>query len=389
MSVVTTAGGPAPQTPRGLSGKMKGVVDSEVALSECVAGLSGPVRIVGGATRSFGSGTAGDVLSVVGLSGITLHDAGALTLVARAGTRLTEIEAALDDAGQRLAFEPMDMRGLLGCEGEPTIGGIVAANASGPRRVQVGACRDFLLGVRFVDGMGNIVSNGGRVMKNVTGYDLVKLFCGSYGSLGVMSEVSLKVLPKPEAVASVVFSGLSDAEAVAAMSGALGSPYEVSGAAHDAQAGKTMLRLEGFDASVVYRAGELTRLLARFGAAVTEQDPKANHALWRAVRDAETMGAQGDVWRISAKPGDAPVLAAETGADALLYDWGGGLIWARVAKGTDLRARLGAYDGHATRVRGTGDAPVFQPQAPGIARLSAGLKARFDPKGLFNPGGLL
>ena len=154
---------------------------SETELSQMIADATGPLRIMGGGTRPIGRAT-GEALSTTGLSGITLHEPGALTLVAKAGTPVAEIESVLAAKNQRLAFEPMDHRTLMGTTGAPTIGGVVAANVSGPRRISVGSCRDFLLGVRFVDGAGNIIKNGGRVMKNVTGYDLVKLMAGAYGT---------------------------------------------------------------------------------------------------------------------------------------------------------------------------------------------------------------
>ncbi|MBS4010810.1 MAG: FAD-binding protein, partial [Roseovarius sp.] len=205
---------------------------TEADLAEIIRGAEGPLRIEGGGTRPIGALSNGARLSTAGLRGITLYEPGALTLVAQAGTPLAEIEAALDAEGQRLAFEPMDHRGLLGTQGTPTIGGVVAANVSGPRRIQAGACRDFLLGVRFVDGRGQIVKNGGRVMKNVTGYDLVKLMAGSYGTLGVLTEVALKVLPRPRSMGMLRIEGLSDAVAVTALCRALASPYEVTGAVH-------------------------------------------------------------------------------------------------------------------------------------------------------------
>ncbi|CAN0269046.1 unnamed protein product, partial [Chrysoparadoxa australica] len=198
--------------------------ESEAELAEMIAGAREAFHIRGGGTRAIGVTTAPQVLETGGLAGITLYEPGALTLVARAGTPLVEIEAALAAEGQRLAFEPMDHRGLLGTQGAPTIGGVVAANVSGPRRVQAGACRDFMLGVRFVDGTGTVVKNGGRVMKNVTGYDLVKLISGSWGTLGVLTEVSLKVLPQPETAACVMIDGLSEAEAQEVMSRAITSP---------------------------------------------------------------------------------------------------------------------------------------------------------------------
>ncbi len=361
--------------------------ETEADLADMIASASAPVCVRGGGTR--GVHLDGTVLETGGLSGITLYEPGSLTLVAQAGTPLAEIEAALDADGQRLAFEPMDHRGLLGTSGAPTIGGVVAANVSGPRRVSVGACRDFMLGVRYVDGAGGVVKNGGRVMKNVTGYDLVKLMSGSWGTLGVLTEVSLKVLPKPETAACVLIDGLSDVDAMLAMAKALGSPFEVSGAAHIpvGQDGQpvTMLRIEGFAGSVSYRADQVAGLFGGMAVRV-ERDPDAVAKGWAWVRDVEAFhGKPGDVWRVSCTPTEAADLAAKIGADALLYDWGGGLIWARVAEGTDVRARLGAFDGHATLVRGRGQAK-FQPDTAPVAALSRGLRARFDPKGILNTG---
>ncbi len=365
----------------------------EQDLSEAVAGAGGPLRIVGGGTRPVGRPVAGEVLSVAGLSGIELYEPGALTIVAKAGTPLAEVEAALAAENQRLPFEPMDLRGLLGTSGEPTIGGVVAANVSGPRRIQAGACRDSLIGVRFVDGRGTAVKNGGRVMKNVTGYDLVKLMAGSYGTLGVLSEVAFKVLPGVETRACVLLNGLSNADAVAAMSKALGSPFEVSGAAHS-PAGMdghpvTMLRLEGFADSVTYRAGKLRELLADYGDISVETDPDKVLAGWNWVRDVEPFhGRAGDVWRVSVKPSDGPEIAARAGGDVLM-DWGGGLVWALVPEGTDLRADLGTFSGHATLIRASEETrarlPVFQPEPAPVAALTEGLRRQFDPRDILNP----
>jgi len=360
--------------------------ETEAELARMIADATGPLRIVGGGTRSFGAG-AGEALSTAGLSGVTLYEPGALTLVVRAGTPLAEVEDMLAAEGQRLAFEPMDHRSLLGTSGAPTIGGMVAANVSGPRRIAVGACRDFLLGVRFVDGMGRALKNGGRVMKNVTGYDLTRLMAGSYGTLGVITEVSLKVLPIPRACLTLALDGLDDARAVAALSRALGSPYEVSGAAHLAAGQKrTMIRLEGFEASVAYRAEQMRALLAEFGDWQLEEDC----AIWREIRDVTALQGGGDVWRVSARPTDGPMLAARaTGAD-VVYDWGGGLIWLRVPEGTDVRAALGDFAGHATLVRAAPEVKarlgMFHPATPPVAAIEAGLRARFDPRGILNPG---
>ncbi|MFA3920629.1 FAD-binding protein [Ruegeria hyattellae] len=359
--------------------------ETEVELAQIVAGLNGPVSIVGGGTR--GAAGSAPALDMSRLSGIHLYEPGALTLVVAAGTSLAEVEAALDAEGQRLAFEPMDHRVLLGTRGAPTIGGVVAANVSGPRRVQTGACRDFLLGVRFVDGGGTVIKNGGRVMKNVTGYDLVKLMAGSWGTLGVLSEVSLKVLPKPECTQTLAIA-VPDAErAVAAMSDALGSPFEVSGAAYDPERGQVFARVEGFADSVAYRANRLTERLTHWG---DIERPEAQD-IWSDIRDVQGFAdGAGDVWRISCRPSDAPNLAQKIGADALLFDWGGGLIWALTREGSDLRARLGGFDGHATLVRSSqatrARLGMFHPQPAPLAGIQQALRKRFDPRGHFNPG---
>ncbi|MGB1033456.1 MAG: FAD-binding protein [Primorskyibacter sp.] len=373
--------------------------ETEAELANCITSATGPLRVRGGGTRPIGhisaGASGGDVLDTTALSGVTLYEPGALTIVAQAGTPLSEIEAVLAAENQRLPFEPMDHRALLGTDGEPTIGGVVAGNVSGPRRVQAGACRDYLLGVRYVDGLGQVIKNGGRVMKNVTGYDMVKLMAGSWGTLGVLTEVSLKVLPCPDTAATIVVDGASDADAVAAMSAALGSPYEVTGAAHlprGAQgAPMTALRIEGFEKSVAYRAEELSSLLKRFGPVRQMRDVAEVDAFWRRVRDVtDFQDVAGDVWRISVKPSDGPDVVARAQADGVVYDWGGGLVWVCVPAGTDLRARIGAFDGHATLIRASAETraqiPTFQPEAPALAAISAGLRAKSDPRGVFNPG---
>lgn len=358
--------------------------ETEAELAEMIAGADGPLFVQGGGTR----GIVGDAgLSTSGLRGIVDYEPGALTLVAKAGTPVAEIEAVLAAEGQRLAFEPVDMRGLMQTSGEPTIGGVIATNASGPRRIAVGAARDFLLGVRFVDGAGRVLKNGGRVMKNVTGYDLVKLMAGSHGTLGVMSEVSLKVLPVPETIGVVLINGLSDVDAVQAMSRALGSPFEVTGAAHTPEGVDghpvTMLRVEGFEASVAYRCAELQKLVG----GEVEMDADRTKAGWQWVRDVEPFhGKPGSVWRFSIKPSDAPDLVAglrAQGVTEVLYDWGGGLVWALGPEGVDLRPD--GLAGHATLIRGTG-AVRFQPEPAPVAALTAGIRAKFDPRGILNPG---
>ncbi|MEM9870464.1 MAG: glycolate oxidase subunit GlcE [Pseudomonadota bacterium] len=362
------------------------VVKSEQDVADAVRDAVGPLAVRGGGTRSMAA--SGDVLDVSGLSGMTLYEPGALTLVAQAGTPVTEIEAALAAENQRLAFEPTDMTGLLGTTGASTIGGVVATNASGPRRIQAGAVRDFALGVRFVDGAGQVIKNGGRVMKNVTGYDLVKLLTGSHGTLGVLTEVSLKVLPAVEAVTTLVLRGLSAEAAVRAMSAALGSPYEVSGAAW--RDGDVWLRLEGFEASVAYRSDALRQVLVGFG----EADAVAD-ADWATVRDVVPLHGAEAVWRVSVKPSDGPsVIAGLPDGARSLMDWGGGLVWighdASTALHHGLQAQAAALGGHATLIKGPealrSAVPVFQPEAAPVAALTAQLRARFDPRGILNPG---
>ncbi|MCE0505437.1 FAD-binding protein [Roseivivax sp. GX 12232] len=358
---------------------------SEEELSAAIRAATEPLAVRGGGTRS--APPEGPVIETGALTGIRLYEPGALTLVAGAGTPLSEVETALAREGQRLAFEPMDHRPLLGTKGEPTLGGVAAANVSGPRRIQAGAARDFLLGVRFVDGAGQIVKNGGRVMKNVTGYDLVKLLAGSRGRLGVLTEVALKVLPVPETSATLVLTGLDDQGAVAAMSRALGSPYEVSGAAHLPDRGACCLRIEGFESSVAYRLKALAALFPEAGQE-PQTDPEASAALWREIRDAQPLAAaEGDVWRLSVKPSDGPEVARRLGAKAHFYDWGGGLVWAALRAGEDPRPALSGLGGHATLVRaapgGPARPPALHPEPEPLAALSRGIAAKFDPRGIF------
>ena len=366
---------------------------SEAELADAIREANTGLQIRGGGTRGVDAPPAPAALSTKGLSGIRLYEPGALTLVAGAGTPLAEVEAALAAEGQRLAFEPPDLRGLLGRTGDSTIGGVAAANASGPRRLQAGAARDAMLGVRLVDGGGTVIANGGRVMKNVTGYDLVKLMAGSMGTLGVLSEVSLKVLPRAEATAVVLIDGLGDADAVAAMSRALASPFDISGAAHTPSGldgtPVTMIRVEGFADSVAYRAERLRTLLNGTGEITIEDRPERTRAGWAWVRDVEAFhGAPGAIWRVSVKPSDAPglVTAWQAATDAkVLFDWGGGLIWLNCDVDFDPRAAMPG--GHATRLRGRNAAiPAFHPEPAPVAAISAGLRARFDPRGILNPG---
>jgi glycolate oxidase FAD binding subunit len=346
--------------------------------------------------------TAQVAVDVTNLSGITLHEPAELVVGARAGTPLSDLVAALDGKGQMLPFEPADYRPLLGTEEtEPTVGGLVASNLSGPRRITAGACRDSLIGVRFVNGRGEAIKSGGRVMKNVTGYDLSKLMAGAWGTLGIVTEAIFKVLPKAETSLSLAFTGLSDEDAVELMCAALGSPYEVSAAAHRpgdaARSATTLIRLETFASSTTYRAGELERELKRFGAA-ERLDQGTSEASWAEIRDVRPfVGREGAVWRIAVAPSKAvatvSTILGATEAEHF-YDWGGALIWARVPEAERaaqaMRAAARQAGGHATLVRAGSDhraaygAPV---QAHGgLARLSARVKAAFDPAGILNPG---
>ncbi len=356
---------------------------SEGELSEMIRGAAGPLALCGGGTRRIGP-LRGEVLDTGGLTGVDLYEPGALTLVVRAGTPLATVEALLAAERQRLSFEVPDLRGLLGRAGASTIGGVVAANASGPRRVQAGACRDSLLGVRLVDGSGAVLKNGGRVMKNVTGYDLVKLMAGSRGRLGVLTGVSLKVQAIPEAEVTLVAKMPRD-QGLAALRAALATPFDVSGAACGPQA---MLRIEGMAGSVGYRAAALQ---ARLGGDWYQVAGAESAALWAAVRDVSAFsGRDGAVWRLVVKPTEAARVAATLGDEAI-FDWGGGLIWLLTegGRGAAIRAAVGPH-GHATLVRpaaGDEDTAPFPPEPPAVARLTEGLYARFDPRGLFKPEG--
>lgn len=353
---------------------------TEAELAEAVAGATGPLAIRGGGTRVVGA-VEGEVLETSGLSGVVLYEPAALTLVVRAGTPLAEVEALLAGERQRLAFEPPDLRALLGREGLSTIGGVAAANASGPRRVQAGACRDALIGVCFVTGRGEVVKNGGRVMKNVTGYDLVKLMAGSHGVLGVLTEVSFKLQAVPEAEATLVLEGLDDAAGLAALRRALGAPFDVSGAAR--AGGRSLIRVEGMAGSVAYRTGRLRALLP---GDIRVAEAAESAGLWREARDVSALaGRPGELWRLALVPSDAAAVAATMGGEAV-FDLGGGLVWLLLSpgQGEALRAAI-AGRGQAVLMRGAGACP-FAPGAAEVAALSTGLKAAFDPRGILNRG---
>jgi glycolate oxidase FAD binding subunit len=376
-----------------------------------------PLDVIGAGTkRGLGRPVNAEyALDLSGLYGITLYEAEELVMTARAGTPIAEIEAALADRGQMLAFEPPDLGPLLGQPaGAATIGGTIACNLAGPRRIKAGAARDHFLGVKAISGRGERFKSGGRVVKNVTGYDLCKLLAGSYGTLGVMTDVTIKVLPRPDKTRTVLLRGLDDAMAAKAMSAALNSPHEVSGAAHLPEpaarrsavsyvsgAGRavTAIRVEGPGPSVAYRCDKLRAELAGFGA-VEELHSRNSATLWRELRDVvRFLGDDGRaVWRVSVAPSAGAPLVADLarGLDQqCFYDWGGGLVWLGVADASDagaarIRAALPVSGGHATLVRADpavrAAVPVFQPQPGPLAELSRRVKENFDPKRILNPG---
>ena len=366
-----------------------------------------------GSKRSIGRPSQTDLtLDLSSLAGIVLYEPEELILSAKAGTSLAEIEAQLDAHNQQLAFEPMDYGPVLGVEaGQGTLGGAIAVNLSGPRRIKAGAARDHFLGVKAVTGRGEAIKSGGRVVKNVTGYDLCKLFAGSWGTLAAMTEVTVKVLPKGETEATVILSGLDDARAAQAMAAAMGSANDVSAAAHlpdhvvswfsglpEADAA-TVLRLEGFAPSVAHRKDTLAALLRPFGA-VSVIDAEASRALWRDVRDVKPFASDAarerPLWRISTAPGRGHEIAdLITPAAQMFYDWAGGLVWVAMPipdepDAASIRTAVAQVGGHATLIRAPAAVraalDVFEPEAPGVAALSKRVKESFDPKGVLNPG---
>jgi len=377
-----------------------------------------PLEIIGhGSKRGIGRPAQTEhALDLSRLTGITLYEPEELVLSARAGTPLSEIEELAASRGQELAFEPMDYGPLLGGEAGPearkgTIGGVLAANLAGPRRIKAGAARDHILGINAVSGRGEAFKAGGRVVKNVTGYDLSKAMAGSWGTLAAVTDVTFKVLPAAETESTLVLRGLTEEQAVHAMSLAMGSSGEVAGAAHLPESvtgrvlggalkgrGSTLLRLEGFGPSVEYRFDLVAKLLGPLAAA-ERLDAGQSRQLWREVRDCIPFadGTQRAVWRVSMTPSEGHkmvmALRMRAAVDAF-YDWQGGLIWLRMEAEPEaelLRGLIAHFGGgHATLVRAAASirasVPVFQPQPAALVALSARLKAGFDPKGILNPG---
>lgn len=389
--------------------------ESEACAMVAEARGAGQTLAITGAGSKAGTGqpfSADAAISSTGLTGIVEYNHQELVIVARAGTPLAEVEAALAPNNQALMFEPADWGSLLGSKAGQTIGGIAATNMSGPRRILAGAARDSLLGVRFVNGRGEAIKNGGRVMKNVTGLDLVKLMAGSWGTLGLITEVAFKVLPATETEMTLVIDGADDAQAARLMATAMGTSAEVSAAAHmpasvsgsvlgSDRAGRaaTMLRLEGFAASVAERGDRLKPLLGT-GHDITELGADMSRKAWAAVRDVTPFadGETAPVWRISTAPmaGAGTVRAIlEKAPGQAFYDWQGGLIWLRLdgaeAEPSLVRGAVAANGGgHAMLVRASdavrAAADVFHPEPAPVAALSQRIGAALDPDGVFDTG---
>ncbi len=361
---------------------------SETELAEIIRDTSTPLLIQGNGTKAsmLRPVQAAATLSVSQMSGITLYAPHEMVMSARAGTTLAEIESVLAERGQQMVAEPSHLFGP-----EQTIGGIVGANISGPRRISSGAMRDHVLGVRAVNGSGEILNFGGRVLKNVTGLDIAKLLTGSFGTLAVMTEITFKVAPVSEATGTLVLENLDPAAAVAAMSAALGSPFSVSGAAYSPDTKKVFLRIEEFGFSVKYRTEKLGRQLG--GAGIL--DTAESLALWQDIRDCKMLAPAEALWRVSVAPSAGPAIlaaAAAVGASGFM-DWGGGLVW------LSGPAELAVHEAICAAARAAGGvwwlmrAPdplravveVLPPEPRALAELHARVKQSFDPRGIFNP----
>ena len=388
----------------------------EAELAEAIRAANAddrPLTLTGfGSKTRLGRPATGEELSLAALEGVTLYEPEELVLSARAGTPLDRIEALLDAHGQHLAFEPMDYGPLLGlASGRGSVGGLVAVGGGGPRRIKAGALRDHLLGFRCVTGRGEIVKSGGRVMKNVTGYDLSKLVAGSYGTLAALTEVTLKALPKPETEQTLLLMGLGEKVCGEALRQAAGSPYEPSGLALLPQLSAPLrlvgnaaaIRLEGQAISVTRRLDDLRALLAERGGAFETLAQAESAALWRALRDAAPVAERaGQVWRVSVAPSEGYALVAGLRAISApllthFYDWAGGLVWLCFEPTQDahaplLRTMVERLGGHATLIRASAEVreavDVFQQQAPALAALTRRVKESFDPAHILERGRL-
>jgi glycolate oxidase FAD binding subunit len=403
--------------------KVRDAKDVEQVVRAAIAGDQ-PLEIIGhGSKRLIGQPMATNaVLDLSALDAVTSYEPNELIVTLQAGAPLADVISLIDSKNQQFAFEPVDTAPLLGTTGLGTIGGMIGAGLAGPRRVKAGGARDHLLGAHAVSGFGESFKTGGKVVKNVTGYDLCKLLAGSWGTLAVMTEVTLKVMPKPEGERTLVLRALDDLAANRAMTVALGSPFDVSGAAHvpasalrlavdgldrlgSPREAVTLLRLEGTTASATHRAAALAGALKSFGKAQVVEDAESAE-IWRSVRDVHPIAAKGPlgawpVWRIVCPPASGgalgQALARESGGD-VIYDWGGGLIWAALPPRVDalaplVRQRVAAVGGHAMLLRAPVEVrrqiDVFHPLPAGLARLSERVRSSFDPRAILNRGRMM
>ena len=365
---------------------------SQSELAELVVSAHEPFEVIGtGTKRALGRPQKKlDVLDLSRFSEIKSYEPEELILDVGAGAKLADIQNLIAAKNQYLAFEPPDYSKLLGSKHSGTMGGMLACNLSGPRRIKAGAARDHILGLTAVSGRGEIFKAGARVVKNVTGYDVPKLMAGSFGTLAAFISVVFKVLPAPETEETLLVAKLDDDLAVRCMSAAMQSSAEVSGAAYVPKVG-TLLRLEGIAPSIAYRREKLIKLL---GGKIDVLNAKDSKLQWLSIRDVLPLADNltRSVWKISVQPSLAPAVIAKLSAKFELryfYDWAGGLIWMDCDgdHSEDIRAAIG--HGHATLIRGSEtirtQSDVFQPQVTALALLSARVKNSFDPKGIFNP----
>lgn len=381
--------------------------EAQDAIQQAVAAQTRLELVAAGTKRHLGRAATYDaVLDTSAMAGIIDYQPEELVLTLRAGTPMNVVEAALADARQMLAFEPPSMTRILGEAKQGvrgTIGGIIAANLSGPRRLTAGAARDFLLGFEAVSGRGELFKSGGKVMKNVTGYDLSKLMCGSFGTLGVMDEITLKTLPAPETSCSLLVGADTFADAVARIASIFASPHEPgaatilpSGIAREegADSGSpftAVIRLEGIEASVSDRLGHLLDLTG--GEALAEAN---SVKLWSRIRDVQPIAEKPvDIWKVSCAPSDAPKVLAALDVRLevrVIADWAGGLIWIGGASpriGPALRQAVAELEsGFAMLVRDVSvtreKIAAFQPLSAGHYELHKRVKASFDPLGVLN-----
>jgi glycolate oxidase FAD binding subunit len=352
-----------------------------------VGAAVGPLEPVGGGSkRQIGKPVVADVLDLGALDGIVSYEPAELVLTAQAATPLATIEQALAAQAQRLAFEPPNFGPLLGYDRPQTLGGVIATNLSGSRRLTAGAARDHFLGFRAVTGRGEPFKAGGNVVKNVTGYDLPKLLAGSWGTLAVLTEVTIRVVPAPELDRTLVLAAGSAGECLAVLSAAMRSAHDVSAAAVDPERGG-LLRLEGFAASVEARTRALCAELRVAPQAVLEG--AASRECWHSLASAVPLADRPVVWRISVPPAEALRVLERLEPDGYLLDWGGGLILAGYATVDAARVRGAFTSGHATLLKAPAHArastAVFQPQAPAVAAAASRLRGAFDPRGILNP----